>query len=69
MKKFLVRGLNRMENVEKLAYDVAETAKMLGISKSLLYREIQNGKCQLPYYRIGGRIIFPIKKLKDFLNN
>lgn len=54
---------------KKLTYDVAEAAKVLGISKSLLYREIQNGTCQLPYHRIGGRILIPIKALELFINN
>ena len=57
-----------MKNDNKLVYDVAEAAKVLGISKSLLYREIQQGRCELPYHRIGARILFPIKKLEEYLN-
>lgn len=49
-----------------LAYGVGTVAEMLGVSKSLLYREIAKGTCELPHYRIGNRIVFPAKKLERF---
>ena len=33
----------KKENISRLTYNVEETAIALGISKSLLYREIQQG--------------------------
>lgn len=55
--------------IKKITYNVKETAEALGVSRSLLYREIENGTCQLPYYKIGNRILFPIKALEDYINN
>lgn len=55
--------------VKKITYNVKETAEALGVSRSLLYREIENGTCPLPYYKIGNRILFPIKALEEYFNS
>ena len=55
--------------VNKITYDVGEAAKVLGISKSLLYREIRSGECVVPYHKIGGRIIISVKALEEFVNS
>ena len=57
------------KTVNKITYDVAEAAKVLGVSKSLLYREIQRGNCTIPYRKIGGRIIIPQKALDEYVND
>ena len=54
--------------VKKLTYNVKETAEALGISSSLLYREIENGKCQLPYHKVGNRILFSIQELEAYFS-
>lgn len=48
---------------EVLFIGVAEAAKRLGVSASLLYREIDLGK--FPAKRIGGRIVISIKVLEQ----
>lgn len=64
-----IKGDFMMETeIRKLTYDVGEAAKVLGVSKSLLYREIQSGKCEIPYHRIGGRIVISIKALEKFID-
>lgn len=56
------------ENISRLTYNVEETAIALGISKSLLYREIQQGSIDIPYHRIGNRILFSVAALEKYLN-
>lgn len=56
------------ENVDRMAYSVEETAKKLGISKSLLYREIQQGTIEIPYHKIGNRILFSVSALEKYFN-
>lgn len=55
------------ESKETLTYTVSEAAKVLNISKSLLYREL--GKCGLPFIKIGNRIIISKKALEEYVNN
>ena len=38
-------------------YSVREAAERLGISRNLVYGEIESGK--IPSFRIGGRILIP----------
>lgn len=52
---------------KKVAYSVPELAKVLGISKSLVYTLIS--KNEIPYCRIGEkRILIPAEKLHEWLN-
>ena len=55
--------------IEKITYNVKETAEVLGISRSLLYRQLENGTCELPYRKVGNRFLFPIKALEEYFNN
>jgi excisionase family DNA binding protein len=55
--------------VEKIAYSVSEAAKLLGISKSLLYKYIQEGKAEFPVKKIAGRILIPCRALEEYMNN
>ena len=54
--------------VEKLTYSIKEVAEALDVSSSLIYRDIKNGTCELPYRRVGRRILIPIKALEDYFN-
>ena len=54
--------------VEKIAYSVSEAAEVLGISKSLLYKYIQEGQAEFPVKKIAGRILIPCKALESFIN-
>lgn len=53
----------------KLAYSVSEAAEVLGISKSLLYKYIQEGQAEFPVKKIAGRILIPCKSLEDYMND
>lgn len=53
----------------KLAYSVSEAAEVLGISKSLLYKYIQEGQAKFPVRKIAGRILIPCRALEDFMNS
>lgn len=57
-----------MQNIKKLTYNVEEAAHVLGISKSLLYREIKSNKLDIPYHKIGNRIIFSVTAIEKYLN-
>ncbi len=51
----------------KAAYSVPEAAKVLGISRSLMYTLVN--KNEIPYCRIGEkRILIPAEKLHEWLN-
>lgn len=53
----------------KLTYSVSEVAKLLGVSKSLLYRYIQEGQPEFPVKKIAGRILIPCKALEKYMND
>ena len=55
--------------IKKLTCNVKETAEALGISSSLLYREIKSGKCKLPYHKVGNRILFSIQELEAYFSD
>jgi excisionase family DNA binding protein len=52
-----------MEN--KITYHVNEAAEIIGISKSLMYKLVQDDA--IPNIRLGNRILIPRKKLLEFL--
>ncbi len=52
--------------MEKLSYSVMEAAKLIGISKSNLYRLINQG--EIPFIRLGKRILIPKKKFEDLFD-
>lgn len=54
--------------MEKLTYTVSEAARLLGIPKSLLYREIKTGNSEIPVKKIGSRIVIPAKLLAEYIN-
>lgn len=56
-------------NKEKqlIVYSVAQTAKVLGVSKSLLYGELRRNP-DFPRKMIGGRIMIPAQKLQEYFN-
>ena len=58
-----------MADGTKLTYSVKEAAAVLGISKSLLYRELQSGVCDIPYHKVGQRILIGVKALEEYVNN
>lgn len=62
------RHFMKKENISRLTYNVEETAIALGVSKSLLYREIQQGTLELPYHKIGNRILFSVSSLEEYLS-
>lgn len=56
------------EDVQRIAYSVAEVAHLLSVSRSWLYRLWQNGKGP-PRVRVEGRTLIPAKGLQDWLNS
>lgn len=51
--------------MEKLTYTLVEAAQVLGISKSYAYELAKRN--ELPIVRIGSRIVLPIKRLEEWL--
>lgn len=51
--------------MEKLTYTLVEAAQVLGISKSYAYELAKRN--ELPIVRIGSRIVVPIKRLEEWL--
>lgn len=47
----------------KRYYTVKETAAILGVSVSLIYSEVQQGK--IPSRRVGSRILIPASFVED----
>jgi len=56
---------NRKE--PRVVYSVGEAAKVLGISRSLLYGELKRNP-EFPRKMIGGRIMIPAQKLTEYFN-
>ena len=54
--------------IEKMTYSVKEAAEALNVSRSLLYRQVENGTCEIPYCKIGSRILFPIKAVEEYFS-
>jgi excisionase family DNA binding protein len=54
-----------MNNITKGALTVEETAKYLGIGRSMAYEAIRSG--EIPAMRIGTRWIVPIEELNGWL--
>ena len=51
-----------------LVYSPQQAADILGISKSLLYKELKNNP-SFPRKMIGGRIVIPCKRLEEYVNS
>jgi excisionase family DNA binding protein len=51
--------------MEKLALSVQETAKLLGVSKSQLYKEITNNN--FPHFCIGKRILISKESIYSYI--
>ncbi len=52
---------------ERLTYDVAKAAEVLGISRNLAYEMVKNGK--LPVVKFGKRILVPKKAIENLLED
>ena len=51
--------------MDKLAYNVAEVAEVLGISKSHVYQLAKEKK--IPVLELGKRKVFPIETLEEWI--
>lgn len=51
--------------VHKLAYSCNEAAESLGVSPSSVRRALRHG--QLPFVRLGGRVLIPVSALRRAL--
>ncbi len=54
-------------NKERLLLSLEETALVLGIGRSTLYRAVKDGSVPFPVHRIGGRSFVPKAALQRFL--
>lgn len=50
---------------EKLTYTEKEALKIIGLSRPTIRKARQEGK--LAYIRIGGKVLYTMSQLKDFL--
>lgn len=57
-----------LDREELLVYSPQQAANILGISKSLLYKELKQNPA-FPRKMIGGRIIIPCKSLEEYINS
>ena len=53
--------------IEKMTLSVAETARLLGVSRSLVYRMIKSGA--IPSLRLSSRILVPKNRLCEIVEN
>ena len=53
-------------NIEKLAYSIDETVKILPIGKTKLYEEIKKGRMKAS--KFGTRTLIPAEAIKAWLN-
>lgn len=52
--------------MERMTYNIAEAAKVLGVSKSFMYKLVRNN--EVPVIRLGKRLVIPKVKLQEFIN-
>ena len=52
-------------NVEVVAVSAAEAARLLGISKPVLYRLLE--RADFPRFRIGARVLIPVEGLREWV--
>ena len=57
--------MNEPDMPSKLAYTVAEAARLLSLSRSFLYEAIQAGKLQS--FKVGGARRISARQLQDYL--
>lgn len=50
---------------KRLAYSIKEASELLGLSKSRLYEMVQFD--EIPYMRVGGKILLPKKEFESWL--
>ena len=48
---------------ERLALSIAEAARVLGVSEG----HVRNLMPELPHVRLGGRVVFPVEALREWL--
>jgi excisionase family DNA binding protein len=58
----------RQETEHRLLLSLEETALILGIGRSTIYRAVHDGELPFPVHRIGGRWYVPKAGLQRFLN-
>ncbi|WP_125141643.1 helix-turn-helix domain-containing protein [Clostridium transplantifaecale] len=56
-----------IESAPTLVYSPQQAAAVLGISKSLMYKELKNNSA-FPRKMIGGRIVIPRRRLEEYIN-
>ena len=52
-------------NVEPMAVSAATAAQLLGVSRPVIYRLMQNGG--LPWFKVGTRTLLPVSGLKEWV--
>lgn len=57
----------KKQEPKRLAYTVKEASEMLGLSKSRLYEMVQFD--EIPYMKIGGKILLPKKEFESWLKS
>ena len=67
VKRFIevMEGISKMLNANSLIYTEQELSKALKITKRTLIEYRMNGK--LPYYKIGGKILYKEQDIIDIL--
>lgn len=58
--------MSEQKQQERLVYSVEEFATAVGISRNSAYRAIEKG--ELPFRRIGRRILIPKQAVMEFLS-
>lgn len=61
-------GLTVLENareIEQKVYSTQDVAKILGVSKEHIHRQIRAG--HFPHKRVGRRVVIPCKLFEDWL--
>ena len=61
------RFISEVIGMEKLAYSVSEAAEVLGVAPNTVYSMV--AKKQIPFRRLGSRIIIPVPALLKWLED
>ena len=66
MIRLVPKPLQEIKSMEPLVFNARETAKLLDVSLRTLRRLTSQGK--IPFVKVGGRVLYPRKRLEAFLN-
>ena len=62
---YRIDAVDKTENIQRLAYNIPEVAKTIGVSSRTVHNIIKRG--ELAHIRVGVRVLIPADALRQFI--